>query len=121
MSALYQVRIESLGEFASDALEENMMILFSNIAPEEVKDYCFIHCHDQLKGEIKPGNTLKISDCSFSITAVGDVVNKNLSELGHITIRFDGEHSAEFPGCVHVEGNRPDNIVCGDEITFYIN
>ncbi|OOF26561.1 PTS glucitol/sorbitol transporter subunit IIA [Salinivibrio proteolyticus] len=121
MSALYQVRIESLGEFASDALEENMMILFSNIAPEEVKDYCFIHCHDQLKGEIKPGNTLKISDRSFSITAVGDVVNKNLSELGHITIRFDGEHSAEFPGCVHVEGNRPDNIVCGDEITFYIN
>jgi PTS system D-sorbitol-specific IIA component, Gut family (TC 4.A.4.1.1) len=121
MSALYQVKIQSLGEFATEALEDNMMIIFSDIAPEEVKDYCFIHCHDQLKGEIKPGSKVKISDRSFPITAVGDVVNKNLSELGHITIRFDGEYSAEFPGCVHVEGSRPDSIVCGDEITFFVN
>lgn len=121
MSALYQVKIQSLGEFATEALEDNMMILFSDIAPEEVKDYCFIHCHDQLKGEIKPGSKVKISDRYFPITAVGDVVNKNLSELGHITIRFDGEYSAEFPGCVHVEGSRPDSIVCGDEITFFVN
>jgi hypothetical protein len=31
------------------------------------------------------------------VTAVGDVAEQNLRELGHITLRFDGHREAEFP------------------------
>jgi hypothetical protein len=31
------------------------------------------------------------------VTAVGDVAEQNLRELGHITLRFDGQPQAEFP------------------------
>lgn len=31
------------------------------------------------------------------MTAVGEVAEQNLRELGHITLRFDGHRQAEFP------------------------
>ncbi len=31
------------------------------------------------------------------MTAVGEVAEQNLRELGHITLRFDGHREAEFP------------------------
>ncbi|HBH6790719.1 TPA: PTS sorbitol transporter subunit IIA, partial [Enterococcus faecium] len=39
----------------------------------------------------------------YVITAVGDVVQTNLNELGHITIKFDGSHEPELPGTMYVE------------------
>ncbi len=118
MLPLYQVRIESIGEFANCALEDDMMIIFSDMAPSDAADYCFIHGHDVLKGEIKPGGVLKLGQQQYPITAVGDVVNQNLAELGHITIRFDALNEAEYPGCLHVYGERPQHVSCGDEIIF---
>ena len=63
------------------------MILFNDNAPADVADYCFIHPHADLKGEITVGGDLVMGQSRYPITAVGDVVNQNLGELGHITIR----------------------------------
>ena len=118
MSPLYQVKIESIGEFANSALEDDMMIIFSNIAPKDAAEYCFIHSHAALKGNIKPGGVMQLGRYQYPITAVGEVVNQNLAELGHITIRFDALVEAEYPGCLHVNGDRPQQVRCGDEIVF---
>ncbi|MBC5830539.1 PTS glucitol/sorbitol transporter subunit IIA [Vibrio metschnikovii] len=119
MSALYQVQVERIGAFAYEALEDDMMIIFSQIAPQDAADYCFIHSHDRLKAPIEAGYTLIIGQQRYPITSVGEVVNQNLAELGHITIRFDALDQAEYPGCLHVNGQRPTQILCGEQIAFF--
>ncbi|PYB01951.1 PTS glucitol/sorbitol transporter subunit IIA, partial [Serratia marcescens] len=51
-------------------------------------------------------------------TAVGSVATQNLRELGHITVRFDGEAEAEFPGSIHVSGPTPTDIPLGSTLSF---
>lgn len=55
---------------------------------------------------------------SSPVTAVGEVAEQNLRELGHITLRFDGHREAEFPGTVHVAGPVPDAIAPGCVLKF---
>ena len=95
-----------------------MMILFNDNAPADVADYCFIHPAADLTGEIKAGGQFVLGASRYPITAVGDVVNQNLAELGHITIRFDGGAEAEYPGTVHVAGQCPEALVLGTELIF---
>ena len=52
------------------------------------------------------------------MTAVGEVAEQNLRELGHITLRFDGHREAEFPGTVQVAGPVPDAIATGCVLKF---
>lgn len=121
MTMLYRTEVTHVGDYATEALSDNMMILFNDNAPADVADYCFIHPHAQLTGKIIPGANLILGSQRFPITAVGDVVNQNLGELGHITIRFDGGDVAEYPGTVHVQGICPDALVTGTAIIFEMN
>jgi PTS system glucitol/sorbitol-specific IIA component len=50
------------------------------------------------KRELKPGSQLELGETRYAVTAVGDVAEQNLRELGHITLRFDGQPQAEYPG-----------------------
>ncbi len=50
---------------------------------------------------------MELGEQRYAVTAVGDVAEQNLRELGHITLRFDGQPQAEYPGTVHVRV-RPD-------------
>jgi len=52
------------------------------------------------------------------VTAVGDVAEQNLRELGHITLRFDGQPQAEYPGTVHVDGPVPQAVTPGCTLKF---
>ncbi|MBL4259971.1 PTS glucitol/sorbitol transporter subunit IIA [Vibrio fluvialis] len=118
MTLQFKATITEIGMLASEALEENMLILFNQTAPEEVKDYCFIHDQGLYSGMITTQSTLLIADKDFIVTAVGSAVSQNLANLGHITIKFDGKMDPEQPGTVHVIGHRPNSIHEGDEIVF---
>lgn len=118
MTMLYRTQLTQIGEYAADALSDKMMILFNDNAPADVADYCFIHPAAALTGEIRVGGQFVLGAVSYPITAVGDVVNQNLGELGHITIRFDGGSVAEYPGTVHVKGTCPDELALGTELIF---
>ena len=51
-------------------------------------------------------------------SAVGEVAEQNLRELGHITLRFDGQPQAEYPGTVHVAGPVPQAVTPGCTLKF---
>ena len=53
MTMLYQTQVTKIGEFAAEALDDNMMILFDDNAPADVADYCYIHPHAALLDDIK--------------------------------------------------------------------
>ena len=120
-NVIYQSNINQIGEFASEALADGMLILFKTGAPADLADYCFIHSHDVLKQDLQVGQVIHLGHHIYNITAVGDVANVNFQQLGHITIRFDGNCQAELPGTVHVKGLIPEKLFVGDEIKILNN
>lgn len=96
MTVIYQTTITHIGACATMALEEQMLITFREGAPADIEEYCFIHNHGELAGTLQPGAELQLGEQRYPVTAVGEVAEQNLRELGHITLRFDGHRQAEF-------------------------
>lgn len=96
MTVIYQTTITHIGACATMALEEQMLITFREGAPADIEEYCFIHNHGELAGTLQPGAELQLGEQRYPVTAVGEVAEQNLRELGHITLRFDGHREAEF-------------------------
>lgn len=118
MSVIYQTTITRIGECATNALVDRMLITFREGAPADVEAFCFIHCHGDLQGVLQPGALFELGEKRYPVTAVGEVAELNLRELGHITLRFDGKTEAEYPGTVHVDGPVPSGIVPGCTLKF---
>ena len=53
MTVIYQTTITRIGQSAADALSDQMLITFR--APADIEEFCFIHCHGELNGELKAG------------------------------------------------------------------
>lgn len=118
MSTIFQTTITQIGGCARDALLDNMLITFREGAPADIEEYCFIHQHGNTAGELLAGGVMELGENRYPITAVGEVATQNLRELGHVTVRFDGETRAEFPGTVHVAGAAPTDIALGSTLKF---
>lgn len=118
MGLQFHAIVTKIGKFAKDSLADDMLILFSQNAPEDVADYCFIHDMAITGGIITTESTLLIANEDYIVTAVGATASKNLRDLGHITIKFDAMTKPEFPGTIHVIGHCPTSIKLGDYITF---
>ncbi len=117
MTVIYQTTITHIGACATMALEANADHLPRG-RPADIEEYCFIHNHGELAGTLQPGAELQLGEQRYPVTAVGEVAEQNLRELGHITLRFDGHREAEFPGTVHVAGPVPDAIAPGCVLKF---
>ncbi|MCI7352962.1 MAG: PTS glucitol/sorbitol transporter subunit IIA [[Actinobacillus] rossii] len=110
MTIIYQTEFTKVGAFARDALAENMLITFKQGAPADLEDYCFIHSHGELISDLQVGDIAEFDGVAYPVTAVGDVASFNLKELGHVTWRFDGATTAEYPGTIHVLGEIPSAV-----------
>jgi PTS system glucitol/sorbitol-specific IIA component len=99
--------------------QEKMLIFFGDDAPETLADYCYNIQLTPSTDEITAGMTFSFDDQLYKITAVGDVVKKNLDDLGHITLRFDGSKTAELPGTLYVEEKEMPTITVGTKIAIH--
>lgn len=115
---IFNTTITNIGAEAEMFQAEKMIILFGENAPESLADYCYNIQLNKASEEITTEMTLTIADTAYSITAVGSVVTKNLNELGHITIKFDGSTEAELPGTLYVEAKEMPEITVGSTITI---
>ncbi|SDY11591.1 PTS system, glucitol/sorbitol-specific IIA component [Evansella caseinilytica] len=114
MNRIYYTQVTTIGPLALDFFEEKMFILFTSDAPEELMEYCIIHKENRLEGEIQPGDTFKIGESEYKVTAVGDAVNQNLGALGHMTVRINGSLEADLPGTLCLEEKAFAGIFEGD-------
>lgn len=114
---VYETKVVDLGSEAAMFLEENMLILFGEEVPKDLANYSYIIKVNTLNGTIESGMDVIIDGKTYKITAVGDVVNKNLSNLGHITLKFDGSTKAELPGTLYLEEKALPNVNLGSTIT----
>lgn len=115
---VYETKIVSIGSDAEMFKAEEMMVLFGKDAPEDLADYSYIIDVNAINGNIEAGMVVSLDDQSYGITAVGDVVEKNLGNLGHITLKFDGSDEPTLPGTLHLESKELPDVKVGTTITI---
>lgn len=100
---VFNTKVIGTGPLAGEFFQAGMVVLFSDQAPPELRELAVLHSPSDYTGEVRPGQYLWIGNQAFAITAVGDVVNRNLSDLGHAVIKFNGRTAPELPGDLCVE------------------
>lgn len=66
--------------------------------------YCVLHTGHKLVDTVQAGDVLIFAGIRYKIVYVGDQVQKNLGDLGHITLRFNNNCEAEnLEGSLYLE------------------
>ena len=99
----YQASITAIGPLVSEFIEADILVLFGSNAPEELAEFSVLHDGTELAGTLSPGDIVLLGEYRYQVLAVGDVASTNLSNLGHLVLKFNGETEAEMPGDVCVE------------------
>ncbi|MGH4138454.1 PTS glucitol/sorbitol transporter subunit IIA [Clostridium sp.] len=118
---IYTTQVKEIGLNAKEFLNEEIIVLFGFNAPPDLKPYCFLIDQNNLEESIEVNDKLLINDDSYKIIAVGDQVNKNLKDLGHITINFKGDISNLMAGSLYVEKKEISKIEVGTKIIIEKN
>lgn len=116
MSIVYENKIIGAGDMVSSFQDEKMFILFGENAPDTLKDFCYTIDIKNTNKEVSVGQVLNIDGEIFEITAVGNVAEKNLTSLGHMTVVFDGSTEATLPGSIYVENTKMPELKIGTTI-----
>lgn len=114
----FEVEIIKIGDLVEELLLENILIIFKSEAPDELAEISVLHTMDDLKENVELGDTIKIGDIEYNVTAVGTEVNKTLRQLGHCTFKFNGSSEPDLPGVINLDGCTP-GIKVGDIISIY--
>ena len=120
MKKIVEAKVIKVGPETQNMIQDaNMLILFGEEAPEDLAEYCFKIDNKDLLGSIQKGGKLVVDSEEYLITAVGNVVEKNLTGLGHITISFDASEEGSLPGTLHVAAEKEVVIVQGTTIQIF--
>ena len=94
-----------------------MLVLFddSMVLPE-IRNFSVHHSGNHIEGIIKPGNVFKINNSEFKIIKVGNDVQNNLKNLGHVVVKFDDGKGDLLEGSIHVEDKPIPKLQVGDAI-----
>ena len=120
MKKIFEAKVIQVGPEAQNMIQDaNMLILFGEEAPEDLAEYCFKIDNKDLLGSIQKGGKLVVDSEEYLITAVGNVVEKNLTGLGHITISFDASEEGSLPGTLHVAAEKEVVIAKGTPLQIF--
>ena len=120
MKKYYSTTVQELGAQVNAFKGAGMLIMFNENAPKELRDYCILHRGNKLEDTVQPGDILQLGDTSYKIVFVGDQVQKNLKDLGHITLRFNANKDGEsLEGSLYLEEKPAADVAPGDEIAIY--
>ena len=115
MNVIYTNKIVNIGKDVT-AFGDEMIILFGDNAPATLKDYCYTIPIVQTSAHISPGQFFSIDGEKFKIMYVGKIAEKNLNELGHLTINFTASENSVLPGAIVVEKKKPHPMKIGSVV-----
>ena len=110
----YRGVIQEIGPMVEEFLPHGILIFFGANAPAELREVSLVHDGTQLNAPLAVGDLLqfdnpatkevtKSSPMCFRVTAIGEMVEANLAQLGHIVVHFDAATTAKLPGVVSVD------------------
>ncbi|EAK8471160.1 PTS sorbitol transporter subunit IIA [Listeria monocytogenes] len=112
-------KIMEIGPLVPAFEEEKIVILFGPTATNELREISVIHeFQDAPNNALTKGNTLLIGEQVYRIEEVGTDANKNLEELGHISVYFRSGQNEVLPGAIVVSPEVFPTITVGDSIQF---
>jgi PTS system glucitol/sorbitol-specific IIA component len=121
----YDVTVTGLGpmalEFLNPEMEMQFVILFNEDAPPELAELAILHTAGELKEAPAPGDTMRIGEKTYAITAVGDEAIETLTTLGHCTLAFSADSEPYRPGCIMLDGEvvTAEDVVNGAVIQIF--
>ena len=121
----YDVTVTGLGDmalaFLDPAMEMRFVILFNDDAPAELAELSILHTKGEMTEAPAPGDTMKIGEKTYRITAVGDEAIHTLKELGHCTLAFTADTEPYRPGCINLDGEivTEADLANGTEIQIF--
>lgn len=118
-----QVFSAKIIEIGKELIDRNssFLILYGNLAPQGLRDYCMILDNHQLARPLEVGDYVMISSEKFVITSLGSRANEQLTAIGHVTLHFNGARAAEQSGSIYLEKKNKPIVSVGTEIIFYKN
>lgn len=113
---IYRSVVIGVGQLAPEFFREGIVVLFAEGAPPELEEISVVHRPGDLLADVVPGAVLWFGNQPVTITAVGEVVSRNLAGLGHAAIKFNGQAEPELPGDLCVEAVLVPPVESGMEI-----
>lgn len=102
MTEIFRTTVTGVGPLAESFLAERMFVTFGENAPDTLREFCYLVAPAVSNGTISTGLSLTINGVDYPITAVGEVAQRNLDNLGHVTIVLDGAAEAAMDGNIHI-------------------
>ena len=99
----YATTVTAVGEQVAEFVGQGILIWFAEGAPEELHFFTVLHRPTVTSGGVRPGDLVRIDDKAFRVTAVGEVANDNMVNLGHIDMKANGASEAPLPGDLCLE------------------
>ncbi|MFI3174691.1 MAG: PTS glucitol/sorbitol transporter subunit IIA [Bacillota bacterium] len=115
----YKTAITSIGSEVMDFLQDNMLIVFNENAPEGLAEISILHTIAPFEKEISVGDRVVFGANAYDVTGIGTEANKTMKTLGHCTFVFCGEEKAEAPGQVCLEKKPAPELKVGDTLEIH--
>lgn len=115
MTSFYS-KVTRIGGSVPEFIQAGILVLFREQVPPELQDIAILHAPSTFQQEVATGQVLRLGAAKFRVTAVGSVANRNLRELGHAVIKFNGLTAPELPGDLCVEALAIPDLKIGDPI-----
>ncbi|MDT2831963.1 PTS glucitol/sorbitol transporter subunit IIA [Vagococcus carniphilus] len=110
-------QVLEVGDRYQDFLSEGMILLFpAETVMTQIKNYSLMVSKMTLQSDIELGDTLSIGSSEFKITDVGHLVNSNIEQIGHFTIKVENKDQAKLPGTLYIEPTTLNEIKVGEKI-----
>jgi PTS system glucitol/sorbitol-specific IIA component len=114
LSLKYRAVIQEIGPMVHEFLPHGILIFFGATAPAELREVSLVHDGSSLTSNLAVDDILQFIVPStgqiavqppmrFRLTAIGDMVNGNIEQLGHFVVHFDAASTASLPGAISVE------------------
>ncbi len=113
--------VTAVGPMTGEFLDEGIVVLFGDDAPEELQEVAVVHRATVNVGGVSPGDVVTVTQgdetTEMTVLAVGDVANDNLTGLGHLVLKRNGSTEAALPGDVCCDTGPVPRFSPGDRIT----
>ena len=119
MTEIYRTTVQDAGPMAEAFVAQGLFVTFGVDAPEALREFCYMVEVNQTTATLAPGQQFTVDGRHFPITAVGDVAQRNLEALGHITVNIDGDDEPKMAGAIHIRCDGPaPEITIGSVLTI---
>mgnify|MGYP000853111972 FL=1 len=119
MTEIYRTTVHDAGPMAEAFVSEGMFVTFGANAPEALREFCYIVDINGMDAALATGQKFTVDGRAFTITAVGEMAQRNLESLGHITVNIDGAAEPKMAGAIHIRCDGPTpEITIGSVLTI---